>query len=149
MKEKTSLTAQQKRFVEEYLKTGNATEAAISAGYSAKSAASRASKLLETPAVQEYRRQLEKKLFDEMGISKAWIGRRLAEIVDRCMQKTPVLEWNHATRQKEPTGTWEYDANGAIRALAELSRHMDFAEETQTAAETIEDWLKKQGGSAL
>lgn len=143
------ITPQQKKFVQEYLKTGNATEAAISAGYSAKSAASRASKLLETPAVQEYRRQLEKKLFDEMGISKAWIGRRLAEIVDRCMQKTPVLEWNHATRQKEPTGTWEFDANGAIRALAELLRHMDFAEETQTAAETIEDWLKKQGGSAL
>lgn len=149
MKEKTSLTARQKRFVEEYLAGGDAVGAAIAAGYSPAAAENRARELLRDPAVQEYRRQLEKKLFDEMGISKAWIGRRLAEIVDRCMQKTPVLEWNHATRQKEPTGTWEFDANGAIRALAELLRHMDFAEETQTAAETIEDWLKKQGGSAL
>lgn len=143
------ITPQQKKFVQEYLKTGNATEAAITAGYSAKSAASRASKLLGMPGVQEYRRELEKKLFDELGISKAWIGRRLAEIVDRCMQAVPVLEWDHETRQKEPTGTWEFDANGAIRALAELSRHVDFAEDEQTAAETIEDWLKKQGGSGL
>lgn len=143
------ITPQQKRFVQEYLKSGNATAAAIAAGYSARSAASRASKLLETQAVIEYRRKMEKKLFDEMGISKAWIGRRLVEIVERCTQKTPVLEWNPETRQKEPNGFWEFDANGAIRALHELAEHMDFAEGEQTAAESIEDWLARQEGSKL
>ena len=97
----------------------------------------------------EYRRELEKKLFDEMGISKAWIGRRLVEIVERCTQKTPVLEWNPETRQKEPNGFWEFDANGAIRALHELAEHMDFAEGEQSAAESIEDWLARQEGSKL
>lgn len=143
------ITPQQKRFVQEYLKSGNATAAAIAAGYSARSAASRASKLLETQAVIEYRRKMEKKLFDEMGISKAWIGRRLVEIVERCTQKTPVLEWNPETRQKEPNGFWEFDANGAIRALHELAEHMDFAEGEQSAAESIEDWLARQEGSKL
>lgn len=143
------ITPQQKRFVQEYLKSGNATAAAIAAGYSARSAASRASKLLETQGVIEYRRKLEKKLFDEMGISKEWIGRRLVEIVERCTQKTPVLEWNPETRQKEPNGFWEFDANGAIRALHELAEHMDFAESEQSAAESIEDWLARQEGSKL
>ena len=143
------ITPQQKRFVQEYLKSGNATAAAIAAGYSAKSAASRASKLLETPGVIEYRRKLEKKLFDEMGISKAWIGLRLVEIIERSMQKTPVLEWNSVTRQKEPNGTWTFDANGAIRALHELTEHMDFAEKQTGAVESIEEWIRKQGGSKL
>ena len=143
------ITPQQKRFVQEYLKSGNATAAAIAAGYSAKSAASRASKLLETPGVIEYRRKLEKKLFDEMGISKAWIGLRLVEIIERSMQKTPVLEWNSVTRQKEPNGTWTFDANGAIRALHELTEHMDFAEKQTGAVESSEEWIRKQGGSKL
>lgn len=143
------ITPMQKKFVQEYLRSGNATDAAIAAGYSAKSAASRASKLLETPGVIEYRRQLEKKLFDEMGISKAWIGLRLVEIIERSMQKTPVLEWNSVTRQKEPNGTWTFDANGAIRALHELTEHMDFAEGQTGAAESIEEWIRKQGGSKL
>ena len=98
---------------------------------------------------RRHRRELEKKLFDEMGISKAWIGRRLVEIVERCTQKTPVLEWNPETRQKEPNGFWEFDANGAIRALHELAEHMDFAEGEQSAAESIEDWLARQEGSKL
>ena len=130
------ITPRQKKFVQEYLRSGDATDAAIAAGYSAKSAASTASKTLKMPGVIEYRRELEKKLFDEMGISKAWIGRRLVEIVERCTQKTPVLEWNPETRQKEPNGFWEFDANGAIRALHELAEHMDFAEGEQSAAES-------------
>lgn len=143
------ITPMQKKFVQEYLRSGNATDAAIAAGYSAKSAASRASKLLETPGVIEYRRKLEKKLFDEMGISRSWIGLRLVEIIERSMQKTPVLEWNSATRQKEPNGTWTFDANGAIRALHELTEHMDFTEEQTGAVESIEEWIRKQGGSKL
>ena len=125
------ITPRQKKFVQEYLRSGDATDAAIAAGYSAKSAASTASKTLK------------------MGISKAWIGRRLVEIVERCTQKTPVLEWNPETRQKEPNGFWEFDANGAIRALHELAEHMDFAEGEQTAAESIEDWLARQEDSKL
>lgn len=143
------ITPQQRKFVQEYLRHGNATEAAIAAGYSARSAASRASKLLEMPGVIEYRRALEKKLFDELGISKAWIGRRLVEIIERCTQKTPVLEWNPETRQKEPNGTWEFDANGAIRALHELAERMDFADGGEKTTETIEEWLEKQGGPRL
>lgn len=143
------ITPQQRKFVQEYLKSGNATAAAIAAGYSARSAASRASKLLETPGVIEYRRKLEKKLFDEMGISKEWIGTRLVEIVQACMEKVPAYRWNPETRRDERSGEKLLDANSAIRALHELNEHMNFADGETQASESIEDWLERQGGSKL
>ena len=143
------ITQRQKKFVQEYLRSGDATDAAIAAGYSARSAASRASKLLETQGVIEYRRKLEKKLFDEMGISKEWIGRRLVEVVESCMEKVPSYRWNPETRKDERCGEKLLDANSAIRALHELTEHMNFAEGEQSAAESIEDWLARQEGSKL
>ena len=143
------ITPQQRKFVQEYLKSGNATAAAIAAGYSARSAASRASKLLETPGVIEYRRSLAKTLFDEMGISKEWIGTRLVEIVKACMEKVPAYRWNPETRRDECSGEKLLDANSAIRALHELNEHMNFADGEQSVSESIEDWLARQEGSKL
>ena len=143
-----ALTPRQKSFVENYLKTGNATAAAISAGYAAKSARSQGSKLLAMPEVQEYRRELEQKLFDELGISKAWIGRRMVEIADRCMQATPVLVWDDVKREKVESGFWEFNAQGAIKALHELYVQLGYAqgqEETKEQRQSFEDWLSMQG----
>ena len=119
MKNKTALTARQKRFVEEYLACGDGPEAAIAAGYSPATAEERARELLRDPAVQRCRRESEQRLFDAMGVSSAWIGRRLVEIVDRCMQATPHLTRNPETKQREPDGIWEFDPAGAMRALHE------------------------------
>lgn len=118
------LTPRQRKFVEEYLKTGNGTEAAISAGYSRKTAASQASRLLTDKAVQAYRIQLEREQFAAMGISEAWVGKRLAEIAERCMQGHPHLSWNPVTRRKEPDGLWVFDPAGATKALHELGVHI-------------------------
>ena len=57
MKDKTALTARQKRFVEEYLACGDGPEAAIAAGYSPATAEERAGELLRDPAVQRCRRE--------------------------------------------------------------------------------------------
>ena len=48
------LTAKQKRFCDEYLIDLNATQAAIRAGYSPKTAAASAARLLRNVKVQEY-----------------------------------------------------------------------------------------------
>ncbi len=145
------LNPKQKKFVEIYLRDGNATDAAIQAGYSPKSARSWGSRLLALPEVQEYRRELEQKLFDEMGISKAWIGRRLVEIVERNRPGQPHLSWNDQTRQKEPDGFWLADDTTAIKALHELFVQLGFAqggEETKEQRESFEDWLAKQEGNS-
>ena len=142
------LTDKQKRFVEEYLRCGDGREAALAAGYSPANAAARAEQLLCSPRIQAYRREREQKLFDRMSISPAWIGRRLVEIVDRCMQATPHMARNPETKQREPDGTWEFDPAGAMRALHELDEHMralrmESAEEEE-APEGFEDWLERQ-----
>ena len=148
-----ALTPRQKSFVENYLKNGNATEAAISAGYAAKSARSQGSKLLAMPEVQSYRRELEQKLFDELGISKAWIGRRMVEIAERCMQAVPVMVWDDVKREKVECGIWDFNPQGAIKALHELSVQLGYAqgqEETADQRQSFEDWLAEQGkGSGL
>ena len=132
MKDKTALTARQKRFVEEYLACGDGPEAAIAAGYSPVTAEERARELLRDPAVQRCRRESEQRLFDAMGVSSAWIGRRLVEIVDRCMQATPHLTRNPETKQREPDGIWEFDPAGAMRALHELDEHLRALREEET-----------------
>lgn len=62
------LTEQKKLFIEEYLKLRckNATQAAISAGYSAKSASAQASQLLKNAEVAEYLKQRKDELAQEL-----------------------------------------------------------------------------------
>ena len=66
MKDKTALTARQKRFVEEYLACGDGPEAAIAAGYSPATAEERARELLRDPAVQRCRRESEQRRFERV-----------------------------------------------------------------------------------
>lgn len=150
MGRKQELNPRQKKFVEEYLACGDAAEAAAAAGYSPASAATQGEKLLKDPAVQRYRRELEQKLFDGMGITSAWIGRRLVEIVDRCMQATPHMSRNPETKLREPDGIWEFDPATAMRALHELDAHMEAlrreaAEEAKEEELSFEEWLRQQG----
>ncbi|SUO88768.1 phage terminase small subunit [Streptococcus uberis] len=50
----SKLTLKQKRFADEYIITGNATESAIKAGYSKKYANTNASKLLQNTTIKRY-----------------------------------------------------------------------------------------------
>ena len=61
-------TRQQKLFIDEYLKLrkSNATQAAINAGYSEKSAQSQSSQLLKNPNVLEYLKEREKAITQEL-----------------------------------------------------------------------------------
>ena len=146
MKEKNSLSLRERRFTEEYLLCGDASEAAEAAGF----APSRGEELLRRPEIQRYRREYEQRLFDAMGISSAWIGRRLVEIAERCMQATPHMARNPETKQREPDGTWEFDPTGAMRALHELQEHMQsLREESDTeSGGSFEDWLARQEGES-
>ena len=148
MGNKDELTERQRRFLEEYLAGGDAFEAAVSAGYSPASARAQGKRLLRDPRIQQARRELEQELFEELGVSPAWIGRRLVEIVDRCMQAVPHLSRNPATGKREPDGTWEFDPTGALRALHELDEHIRALREEGEGADEgpagFEEWLSEQ-----
>ena len=143
------LTPQQMKFIVEYMKSGNAAEAAVAAGYSAKSAASRASKLLAMPGVQEYRQQVAKEMFAQIGVDENWIGLKLVTLVESCMEGYPHMVRNPVTHEMEPDGTWQLNASGAAKAIHELRDHMGLTrrkdEEEQGDKRSFEDWLNEQG----
>ena len=143
MAETAALSAKKRRFVEEYLRCGDAASAAEAAGY----APEKGETLLCESAVQHGVREGEQRLYDALGISSAWVGRRLVEIVERCMQAVPHYSRNPETKQREPDGTWEFDPTGALRALHELSEHIRSLEEDTPGAGSVsfEEWLAKRG----
>lgn len=74
------LTDKQELFAREYLKDLNATQAAIRAGYSVKSAQEQASRLLSNVMVQSRISELKAERNEEVGIDAAYVLRRLVEI---------------------------------------------------------------------
>lgn len=75
-----SLTAKQKRFCDEYLIDLNATQAAIRAGYSPKTAEQTASRLLRNVKVQEYIAKRQKELSRSTEITQERVIKELALI---------------------------------------------------------------------
>lgn len=72
-KVKSKLTTKQRKFADEYVKTGNATKAAISAGYSKKTAQQVGSENLSKPVIKQYIELQMKKIEDKkiMGAKEA------------------------------------------------------------------------------
>ncbi|WP_288877398.1 terminase small subunit [uncultured Citrobacter sp.] len=74
------LTDKQELFAREYLKDLNATQAAIRAGYSEKTANEQASRLLANVNVQNFVAELKATRIEQTGIDAAYVLRRLVEI---------------------------------------------------------------------
>lgn len=74
------LTDKQELFAREYLKDLNATQAAIRAGYSVKTAQEQASRLLSNVMVQSRISDLKAERNEEVGIDAAYVLKRLVEI---------------------------------------------------------------------
>lgn len=122
---KKRLGEKQKRFVREWLIDMNGTRAAIRAGYSAKSAANTASRLMKDPDVQAYRNELLKAKFDELGITRHSLAVEVYEMMQKCKGGTPHMVWNSDTKTYEPDGTWEQNEKGLYKGAELLSRLLD------------------------
>ena len=102
-----NLTPKQQRFVEEYLIDLNATQAAIRAGYSAKTAKVIAAQNLSKLNVQEAIEEAQNKRQEQTQIDAAYVLKRLVEIdqmdvldiMDDQMKIRPVNEWPKVWRQ--------------------------------------------------
>ena len=102
------LTPKQERFCEEYLIDLNATQAAIRAGYSAKTAKTIAAQNLSKVNVAEKIAEAKAKRSEETRIDAAWVLRKSVEFHDRC------------AREGE-----EYNAPGVGKALDLIGKHVD------------------------
>lgn len=117
------LNEKQKQFCEEYIIDLNGTQAAIRAGYSAKTANEQAAQLLAKLNIQEYICELKNKRSERVKYSQDELMRDILEVKNRCMQANPVLD-----KEGNETGIWKFDSNGANKALDMLAKHVGFYE---------------------
>lgn len=101
----------------------NAKQAAITAGYSEKTAEQQASRLLTKVKVQEYLTELKDKRNKRLEITQDDVLRDIIKVKERCLQEEPVKD-----RNGNVTGEYKFDSNGALKALDMLSKHTGFYE---------------------
>jgi phage terminase small subunit len=103
-------------FALEYLSNGgDAKEAAIKAGYSAKTAHVAGSRLLKDQRVQEFMKKHVEKTEQAAGATFEWKVKTLMDVVDKCMRG-----------EEDKEGLFKHQ--GVIAAIAELNKMMgDYA----------------------
>lgn len=149
------LNARQQAFVNEYARGGfkNASEAAIKAGYSEKTAAQGASQLLKNIKVAEAIEALRKPAKEEAVVDAAFVLKSLKDLVIVCGQNVPVIDavtGEELTNFRGQTVYKKVDAAGANAALKTLSQCLGMGREQvdkdqtiQTLSETLQDLLRK------
>lgn len=103
----------------EYLKDLNGTQAAIRAGYSAKTAAVIASENLTKPNLAAAITEAQAKRAKESEIDAAWVVERLKRNAERAAQAEPVRD-----AEGRPTGEYTYQGSVVNAALGLIGKHL-------------------------
>ncbi len=125
-----NLTPKQQCFIEEYLIDLNATQAAIRAGYSPRTARAIACENLAKPDIQEAIAEAKRERSEATKIDAEYVLRRLHQIVERCLQEVkPALHPKTRRQLKDEGGNalYNFNATGANQALALLGKHVSVA----------------------
>ena len=116
-----SMTEKQYAFAEALSQGLEPLAAARKAGFGEKIAGAQAAKMLKNPKVIACRNALEAQKPEEE-LTAQWVWRKLAEVAERCMEQTPHMVWDKESRSYVHDGTWEFDAEGAIKALSAIGK---------------------------
>lgn len=108
-----------RKFVIEYLIDQNATQAAIRAGYSPKTARSQAQRLLTKVDIQSAISTAMEERSKRTLITADYVLTSTKEIIDRCMQAGPVFD-----REGKETGEYQFQAAAALKGLEMLGKHL-------------------------
>jgi phage terminase small subunit len=95
------LTAKQKRFVEEYLVDLNATQAAIRAGYSPKTANEIGAENLAKPSIRLLIEEYQRKRSERLEVTQDAVMR---DLTDLCNQAAKAGQYTAAVKAKELQG---------------------------------------------
>lgn len=120
------LTEKQKRFCDEYLIDLNATQAAIRAGYSPKTAYSMGQRLLKDVDLQAIIHQSMRERQKRTEITQDYVLSRLKEITDSAASDTPDSNLKYANQ---------------IKALELLGKHLGMFDKRGTEAQAAENNL--------
>lgn len=119
-----ALKPKQITFCKEYVKDYNGTQAAVRAGYKESNAASQASRFLNNPEIIEEIKNQQKKLLGTTCLTEEKVINQLEEVLERCLAKKPVMEWNYEEHCMVETGQWTFDSKSALKAIELLGKHL-------------------------
>ncbi len=114
------LTAKQEMFVQEYLIDLNATQAAIRAGYSEKTAKDIGCQNLAKVYIADAIAKAKAERMAEVKIDAAYVLRQAVKLHERCMQQEPALD-----RNGKETGEFKFEHSGAAKGLEIIGKHVD------------------------
>ena len=116
------MTDKQEIFCDEYLIDENATQAAIRAGYSNKTAGQIGCQLLKKVHIQRCIEEKKLARSKRTHVNQDYVINNFVTVANRCMQAEPVMEKIDGEWVK--TGEWKFDSAGANKALESLGRHL-------------------------
>lgn len=119
------LSKKRRKFVDEYIKDCNGTQAAMRAGYSANSANEQAAQLLAIHSIKEAVKEKLAEIAKENKISADWVIKKQVEIIERCMQHRPVYN-----SEGKPIGEYKFDSAGANTGLKLLAKYLGMDKST-------------------
>ena len=119
------LTDKQKEFVRQYLVDLNATQAAIRAGYSMKTAYRQGADHLQKTSIREAIEKAQAKRARRVEVTQDYVLSNLVEVVERTMQRAPVTDRKgEQVTDEEGRAVWTFDAKNANRALELLGKQL-------------------------
>lgn len=137
------MTPKQRRFADEYLVDHVATQAAIRAGYSKRSAHAQGHDLLKKPEIRAYIEAKEAEIAEQCAVDAGYVLSALQETLERCLQRKPVMVFNREKRSMEQAtdengeGVWQFDSTGANRSAELLGRHLGVFEKDNSQKSQI------------
>lgn len=136
---KKKLTPKQQRFCEEYVVDFNATQAAIRAGYSPKTAYEIGHQNLKKLEITEVIAATQQKLSEKTEINQEYVIRSLHTIAERCMQAEQVKD-----KDGKPIGDYKFDSSGANRSVELIGRTFgQFVDKVKTEDVTKHEFWTK------
>lgn len=136
------MTPKQQKFLDAYLVDPNATKAAQKAGYSKKTAYSQGQRLLKHVEIASALSVKQEKRAEKLGLTQEYVVETLREVVERTMQHVPVMRFDRIKKtmvqetNADGEGVWQFDARGAVGALALLGKHMGMFVERSEVTQT-------------
>lgn len=119
------LSEKQRLFIKEYLVDLNATQAAIRAGYSAKTAYRQGADLLQKTSIREAIEKAQAERSQRVEVTQDYVLSNLVEIVERSMQRAPVTNRKgEQIKDSKGRNVWCFDAKAANKALELLGKHL-------------------------
>lgn len=138
MKEK-KLTTKEKAFAREYVKEGNATQAAKKAGYSKTSARQIGSENLSKPYIQEVIQEKQAILAEKAQVSAEFVINNFLEILNFNKQ---VEEFTQGDGENVRVKKKMIDAQAALKASELLGKHLGlFVEKLQVTGKDGKDLI--------